>query len=159
MNSKIDGTISKKKSVDWMNDQLHIIEVPVNYNGCPILNYLFSILFISPVKERHSDAIFVLTDREKNLYKILPLPKYRKGDGPTKIFPDLAGGLSVGTIKRWCQMINSTGSSDLAYSSSRPNAWNNWKGADTSGRVSVQKLRICRILKEDLKYRSYKQRV
>ena len=49
--------------------------------------------------------------------------KYRKGGGRTKIFCDLAGGLSLETIKRWCKMmIDNTGSIDLAYSSGRPNA-------------------------------------
>ena len=46
--------------------------------------------------------------------------KYRNGDGPSKISHDLAGGLSLETIKRWCKMIDTTGSIDLGYSSGRP---------------------------------------
>ena len=59
-------------------------------------------------------------------------------------------------------MIDTTGSLDLPYSSDRPNAWSNWKD---SGRcqwnsLGSRKLRLSQtILNEDLKYRSYKNRV
>ena len=45
--------------------------------------------------------------------------KYRNGDGPTKIFHELSGELSLETIKLWCKMIDTTGSINLAYSSDR----------------------------------------
>ena len=41
-------------------------------------------------------------------------PKYENGDGPTKIYHDLAGLISLQTIKRWIEMLNNTGSIDLS---------------------------------------------
>ena len=41
--------------------------------------------------------------------------KYRKDDGTTKIFRDLAGELSLETIKQWYKMIDTTDSINLAY--------------------------------------------
>ena len=46
--------------------------------------------------------------------------EYRQDDGPTKIFRNLAGELSLETIKRWCKMIDTIGSIGFAYSSGRP---------------------------------------
>ena len=99
--------------------------------------------------------------------------KYCNGHGPTKTFHDLAGGLSLETIKRWCKLIGITVSIDLAYSSGRlrivrtPGTIKKVKArADGKGRVSVRKLArelhisrtsIHRILKEDLKYCAYKK--
>ena len=110
--------------------------------------------------------------KSKDLQNIV-FSKYRNGDGPTKIFYDLARGLSLVTIKRWCKMIDTTGSIDLVYSSGHPRtvrtpeAIKNVKlRADTKGRVSVRKLArelhisrtsIRRTLKEDLKYCAYKK--
>ena len=108
--------------------------------------------------------------KSKDLQNIV-FSKYRNGDGPTKIFHDVAGGLSLETI--WCKMIDTTGSIDLVYSSGRPRtvrtpeAIKNVKvRADAKDRVSVRKLArelhisrtsIHRILKEDLKYCAYKK--
>jgi transposase len=49
--------------------------------------------------------------------------KYENGDGPTKIFRDLGGGVvSLQTIKLWIKMIRETGSINFAYSPGRPRA-------------------------------------
>ena len=46
--------------------------------------------------------------------------KYDNGDGPTKIYRDLGGVVSLRTIKSWIQMINHNGSINLSYSPGRP---------------------------------------
>ena len=50
--------------------------------------------------------------KSKDLQNVV-LSKYRKGDTPTQIFRDLNGGVSLATIKRWCQMIRRSGSITL----------------------------------------------
>ena len=46
--------------------------------------------------------------------------KYENGDGPTKIFRDLGGVVSLQTVKLWIKMIRETGSIDRCYSPGRP---------------------------------------
>ncbi|CAF1446281.1 unnamed protein product [Adineta ricciae] len=46
--------------------------------------------------------------------------KYENGDGPTKIYRDLGGVVSLRTIKSWIQMIINTGSINLSHPPSRP---------------------------------------
>jgi transposase len=46
--------------------------------------------------------------------------KYENGDGPTKIYRDLGGIVSLRTIKLWIQMINNTGSIKLLSLPGRP---------------------------------------
>ena len=46
--------------------------------------------------------------------------KYENGDGPTKIYRDLGGVVSLTTIKSWIQRLSTTGSITLAYSPGRP---------------------------------------
>ncbi|CAM4747821.1 unnamed protein product [Rotaria magnacalcarata] len=46
--------------------------------------------------------------------------KYENGDSPTKIYRDLAGVVSLRTIKLWVKMLNQTGSIDLSHSPGRP---------------------------------------
>ena len=84
----------------------------------------------------------------KDLRNIVSLNN-SKGDGRTKIFRDLAGGLSLETIKRLCKMIDTTCSIDLAYPSGRPcivrtpgaiGKVKTW--ANANGRVSVRKLHL-----------------
>ena len=110
--------------------------------------------------------------KSKDLQKIV-LSKYQNGDGPTKIFRDLGGGLCLKTVKRWCKMIDETGSINLAPSigGSRTirtvgaiqKVKNRMKG---KRRVSVRKLSndlgisrmsIERILRDDLGYYPYKK--
>ena len=50
--------------------------------------------------------------KSKDLQKIV-FSKRQNGDGPTKIFRDLSGGLLLKTVKRWCKMINQTGSINI----------------------------------------------
>ena len=49
----------------------------------------------------------------KDFQKIV-LSKYQNGDIPTKIHRDLNGGISLRTIKRWCQMIRQSSSIKLS---------------------------------------------
>ena len=51
--------------------------------------------------------------KSKDLQNIV-FPKYQNGDGPTKIFRDLSGGLCLKTVKRWCKMIDETGSINVS---------------------------------------------
>ena len=46
--------------------------------------------------------------------------KYENGDGPTKIYRDLSGVVSLRTIKLWVKMLNQTGSVDLSHSPGLP---------------------------------------
>ena len=46
--------------------------------------------------------------KSKDLQNIV-ISKRQNGDGPTKIFRDLSGGLCLKTVKRWCKMIDQTG--------------------------------------------------
>ena len=105
--------------------------------------------------------------KSKDIQNIVFLSKYRNCDGPTKMFHDLAGRLSLETIERWCKIINTTGSIDLAYSSSLSNVRSSSKN-QSSGTVSVGKLAteqhisctsIHRIFKKDPKYCVHKKRV
>jgi transposase len=48
----------------------------------------------------------------KDLQNIV-LSKYQNGDTPTEIYRDLNIGISLATIKRWCQMIRQSGSIQL----------------------------------------------
>lgn len=50
--------------------------------------------------------------KSKDLQNIV-LSKYKNGDTPTEICHDLNGGVSLATIKRWCQMIRRYGSIEL----------------------------------------------
>ena len=45
--------------------------------------------------------------------------KFENGDGPTKIYRDLVGVVSLQTIKLWIKKINNTGSIDLSLSPGR----------------------------------------
>ncbi|CAF4278574.1 unnamed protein product, partial [Rotaria magnacalcarata] len=46
--------------------------------------------------------------------------KYGNGDEPMKIYRDLAGVVSLKTIKLWIKMINNTGSINLSSPPGRP---------------------------------------
>lgn len=50
--------------------------------------------------------------KSEDLQKVLTL-KHQNGDYPTKIFHDLNGVVGLATIKRWCKMIDETGSINL----------------------------------------------
>ena len=57
--------------------------------------------------------------KSKDLPKIV-VSKYQNGEGPTKIYRDLSGGLSSKTVKRWCKMIKENGNIELLNSPGRP---------------------------------------
>ena len=57
--------------------------------------------------------------KSKDLQKIV-FSKYQNGDAPTKIHRDLAAGLCLKTIERWCKMIRETGSIQLSSPKGRP---------------------------------------
>ena len=50
----------------------------------------------------------------------LVLSKYQNGEGPSKIFRDLKGSLSLRTVERWCRMIKETESIEFPSSPNRP---------------------------------------
>lgn len=110
--------------------------------------------------------------KSKDVQKI-GFSKRKNGEGPTKIFRDLNGGLSLKTVRRWCKMIDDTGSINLCSPAGRPRLI---RTASTiqkvknrihgKVRVSARKLSrelkiwrtsIQRILKDDLGYYPYKR--
>ena len=50
----------------------------------------------------------------------LVLSKYESGDGPTKIFRDLNGTISLPTIERWCKSIRDAGFINISKPPGRP---------------------------------------
>ncbi|CAF2027474.1 unnamed protein product [Rotaria magnacalcarata] len=57
--------------------------------------------------------------KSKDIQKVVKT-KYGNGDGPMKIYRDLAGVVSLKTIKLWIKMINNTGSINLSPPPDRP---------------------------------------
>ena len=109
--------------------------------------------------------------KSKDLKNIV-ISKRQNDDGPTKIFRDLSGGLCLKTVKRWCKMVDQTGTISSSRSPGCPRiirtsatidkVKNRLKGG---GRVSARKLSkelklsrtsIQRLLKDDLRYFPYK---
>ena len=109
--------------------------------------------------------------KSKDLQKIV-ISKRQNGDGPSKIFRDLSEGLCLKIVKRWCKMIDQIGTVSTSRLPGCPRiirtsvtiekVKNRLKGA---GRVSTRKLSkelklsrtsIQRILKDNLRYFSYK---
>ena len=109
--------------------------------------------------------------KSKDLQNIV-ISKRQNDDGPTKIFRDLSGGFCLKTVKRWCKMIDQTGTVSSSRSPGCPRiirtsttiekVKNRLKGG---GRVSARKLSkelklsrtsIQRILKDDLRCFPYK---
>ena len=62
--------------------------------------------------------------------------KYENSDGPIKIYRDLAGVVSLQTIKLWIKMINSTISINLSSPAGRP------RTARTKANISKAKPRL-----------------
>ena len=105
----------------------------------------------------------------------LVFSKYQKGEDAPKIFQDLNGAVSYGTIRRWCKTIAETGALKLSTSPGRSRA------IRTEG--TIQKVKSClknkkqlsarklgiklgisgtttrRILKDDLNLRPCKKRI
>ena len=112
------------------------------------------------------------TMKSKDIQKVVKT-KYENGDGPAKIYRDLAGTVSLPTIKLWIKMINTAGSITL---SSPPGCSRTVrtraaivkvkKRLNQKKRVSTRKLTkemnisrrsIQRILREDLGCKPYKK--
>ena len=51
--------------------------------------------------------------KSKNIQKVVKT-KYENGDGLAKVYRDLAGAVSLPTIKLWIKMMNTTGSITLS---------------------------------------------
>ena len=110
--------------------------------------------------------------KSKDLRNVV-LSKYESGDGPTKIFRDLNGALGLRTIKRWCKVIQETGSCDPLHALGRPRIVRTKeiiekvknrvkRKKQVSVRVlardlDISKTSIHRILKNDLRLRPYKR--
>lgn len=62
---------------------------------------------------RNIVKVFFIIMESKDLQKVL-FSKRWKGEGRTKIFRDLSGGLCLKTVKQWCEMIHDTGSIDIS---------------------------------------------
>ncbi|CAF1539176.1 unnamed protein product, partial [Didymodactylos carnosus] len=111
-------------------------------------------------------------NESQDLQKVV-FSKYEKGDGPTKIFRDLNGGLSLATIKRWCKMIRDTGTIQLSYPpgrsrvvhtsaaiqkvKSRLRRKKNVSVRKLSRELNISRRTVGRILKNDLKCHPYKK--
>jgi hypothetical protein len=109
--------------------------------------------------------------KSKDVQNIV-LSKCKNDQPPMKIFRDLNGAVSYRTVRRWCKMIQETGTISLNYSTDCPRlvrtkqaikkAKNRFKGHKT---ISARKLAFAlncsrssasRIIKDDLKLKSYK---
>ena len=112
------------------------------------------------------------TMKSKDLQSIV-LSKYQKGDTPTKICRDLNGGVSLATVKRWCQMIRRTGRIELTGTHGGPRLVRTKENIQKvknrlrrKNRISARKLSmelgvsatsVRRILKIDLGLHPYKK--
>jgi len=112
--------------------------------------------------------------KSKDLQKLV-LSKYENGDGPTKIFRDLNGAMSLCTIERWCKMIREDGSINLSSPSGCPRTvrtkatiQNIKRRMKRQKRVSIRKLAselnisrnsVWRVLKNDLQLKAYKKQI
>ena len=112
--------------------------------------------------------------KSKDIRKVVKT-KYENGDDQAKTYRDLAGAVSLPTIKLWIKMMNTTGSITLSSPSDCPSTVRT-KAAivkvknrlNQKKRVSTQKLAkemntsrrsIQRILREDLGCKPYKKTI
>ena len=109
---------------------------------------------------------------KSKVFQNLVLSKYQNGDGPTKIFRDLNGFVSLRTIERWCKAVRVTGSINLSSPPSRHRTFRTKRSIQkiehrlerrepVSSRKTVRQLTISRtsirrILRNDLGLRAYK---
>ncbi|CAF3455577.1 unnamed protein product [Rotaria socialis] len=103
--------------------------------------------------------------KSKDIQKVVKI-KYENGDGPSKIYRDLAGAVSLPTIKLWIKMINPTGSITLSSPPGCPRTvrtkaaimkvksrLNKKKRVSTrklANDINISRTSIRRILREDL---------
>ncbi|CAM4891934.1 unnamed protein product [Rotaria socialis] len=109
--------------------------------------------------------------KSKDIQKVVKI-KYENGDGPSKIYRDLAGAVSLPTIKLWIKMINPTGSITLSSPPGCPRTvrtkaaimkvksrLNKKKRVSTrklANDINISRTSIRRILREDLGCKPYK---
>lgn len=110
--------------------------------------------------------------KSKDLQKIV-FSKRQNGEGPTKIYRDLSGGLSLKTVNRWCKMIDETGSINISNPPGCPriirtpgnvqkvkdrmNGKHKVSARKLSRELKISRTTIQRILKKDLKLFPYKK--
>ena len=110
--------------------------------------------------------------KSKDIQNVVKI-KYENGDCPAKIYRDLAGAVSLLTIKLWIKMINTTGSIILSSppSCSRTvrtraaivkvkNRLNQKKQVSTrklAKEMNISRRSIQRIFREGLGYKPYKK--
>ncbi|CAF3681109.1 unnamed protein product [Rotaria socialis] len=103
--------------------------------------------------------------KSKDIQNVVKI-KYENGDGPSKIYRDLAGAVSLPTIKLWIKMINPTGSITLSSPPGCPRTvrtkaaimkvksrLNKKKRVSTrklANDINISRTSIRRILREDL---------
>ena len=95
----------------------------IKNDGLPISrlsppNFIRSISFF--LTNRRSIRLLSFAKIKSKDFQKLVLSKYENGDGPTKIFRDLNGAISLPAIERWCKSIRDTSSINLSWSSGRP---------------------------------------
>ena len=109
--------------------------------------------------------------KSKDLQNIV-LSKYQKGDTPTEIHPHLNGGISLATIKAWYPMIRRSATRGTCRSKHTQGTNENTQKVKTylhrKQKISARKLSseleisatsVRRILKIDLGYKSYKNKI
>ena len=78
-----------------------------------------SILYKIEYFPLNSFTLILLVVMKSEDFPNLVLSKYQNGDGPTKIFRNLNGFVSLRTIERWCKAVRDTGSINLSSPSGR----------------------------------------
>ena len=120
----------------------------------------------------NSITLILLVVMKSKDFQNLVLSKYQNGDGPTKIFRDLNGSVSLWTIERWCKAVRDTGSINLSSPPGRQRTIRT-KGAiqkikhrlerrkpvssrKTARQLGISRTNVRRILRNDLGLRVYK---
>ncbi|CAF5072708.1 unnamed protein product, partial [Rotaria magnacalcarata] len=109
--------------------------------------------------------------KSKDIQKLV-LSKYENGDGPTKLFRDLNGTLSLPTIERWCKSIRDTGCINLSKPPGRPRTIRTSANIQKvkhrlerrrtvssrklSRELGISRTSVRRVLKNDLELHAYK---
>ena len=112
--------------------------------------------------------------KSKDIQRVVKT-KYENGDGPAKMYRDLAGAVSLPTIKLWIKMMNTTGSITLLSPPGCPrtvrtkaaivkinNRLNQKKRMSTrkfAKEMNTSKQSKQRIFREDLACKSYKKTI
>ena len=93
----------------------------------------------------NSITLILLVVMKSKDFQNLVLSKYQSGDGPTKIFRDLNGSVSLWTIERWCKAVRDTGSIKSIKSISSENHSN--KGSHSKDQTLTRATKACLIIK------------